>query len=694
MNTTARRAAQTIALAVGALLAPPMSAQTLDLGGPERPQLSATAVVDLVERLDGESASLAERIGQLEAAGADEDILIAARLRLLARTDASALLAPWLDPYSDGWEAGMAGLTIARALPRIDAASERYAALAVAARAPDAPTEAVVAYQRARVALRRFLRRSDESLPDPRPPVQRIALLYASVNEAAAVMEMPGVTTAPAPDPAAPLAAARAALDGAPLDPESQAACAEALERLRLLGTLPDSARRAADAAGAIAECVWLPSLARVEFGEGSAAPLALAGEVRRAAESLDDRSLRTLGAAARMLRSLGTLRRASLDTRRLAPAIERALAAPPTESDALIRVAERVLGVCVDWRALPDATGRDLPRELQRGWRLTARAYEDLERSALNELIAIAEQPARLREPGTVSLLANHRSLAETMRRVHESAGWLTLLAARGDAASLGAAEALAPIPGLALDETTRSGAAERLAALEAIIESLDGAPVERGLGIPGSPIDRASGGRGADLLRVFRRDRESRLLAWARQNDAAESRTVALNDRLLELLELLALVDDSAAVARINAMSVIELDERGLRLAATRVRGPVDEAVTMILRNDVAIAADAIGHAEARAGVLRLVRTILDRSPGPRPGHQGIVAAGVSGAPLDSWSVPERRSCAAVSRMLLEAGDLESADVDTRAAIDPLLAYAEHIADRASRSMRDGDG
>ncbi len=611
-----RRAAGYAALVWCAWACGAAGAQVLDLSAPERPRIETSALVDVVDRLNHEIEALAARAEALERAGADADLTLSERLKLRARVDAVWLMTPWLDAYSDGWRSGMLGVTIARALGGIDGMAGRYMELALAARGEGAPEVAVVAYQRARGSLRRFV---DAPVPTDAPDdvsVRATDLHYNGLARAHAAMypreERLG-------DEDRLVSDATRSVGGAVLGDAARGACA------RLLGEigsdrLGDSSRRTRDRiARAVRDAVWGPGLAAVEFGAESGA----AGSLEAA----------------------------------------------------LVRA-------CVAQRGMPGVRAEGVARELQKGWRLTLRAYETLERSVLEELVAVAGAPGRLRDPGTVSLIASHRGLVETMRRALACGEWERALAARGDAASLAAAGVVSGLGVMALEEETRAEAGERLARLEVILESIEPGDAERALAAAGSSMDRASGGVGRELARQMAGARSARLMAWARGDDGEAARLTGLHERLLRLIGLVATAGDAGEVAAVNGLGAAEFDERGVRAATERVRAGVEEACMKMVGGEVAIAADAIEHAESRAGLLELIGMLRDRARGS--GEREPVDAGAAGGAFDDWGEGGRRALAQVSRLVLEAGDLRDGDIDARGAVEGILAYAEHLGAR----------
>lgn len=670
-------------------------AQTLDLSAPERPALTHSALIDLVEQLNSEIADLEDKLGSI--AGADEDLLLPMRVELRARLDATHLLTPWLDAYSDGWATGVAGLTIAGSLAEIDALAMRYAELSLAARSAGAPEEAVVAYQRARASLRRYIDDQSPQAPATAQGVRLIDLRYNALARAWEAMHPDRIT------PVEPPPEFNAALDqirGAVLDDATRAACLALAEALASNRQSAQTVRTRARIADALARAVWAPSLARVECGQTSPTPEVLAAGLRAAAEGQDTRAIERLALAASVFRRIGDLRRSGVDVRTLPPAIEQALAAG--DATPFLTGAERALEASVRARRLPDFNARTMPRDLQKGWRLAARAFEAGEAAVFEELIEIARNPGRLRDPGAVSRLASHQALVQTMRRVADAGGWREQLASRADAASLAAMTALEELTPRTLDALSADGAggagggggrggrggAERLGVLEGILQGLDPDARERALATPGSWMDRAAAGHGRELARVFALARAQRLSDWARQNDAQSAGVVRLHERLLDLIALLGLANDHAALARIDVLGAIELDPRGIAAAAQRLTRPVEEAIEMVLRGETPIAADAIAFAESRAGVLRLL-SALSRHAGAVSPRRPIEECAPAGA-LDAFDDNSRRELAMISRLLLEAGALANSDVDARSAVDAILDYAEHTAARLADRLR----
>ncbi|MEZ6211338.1 MAG: hypothetical protein R3B46_08870 [Phycisphaerales bacterium] len=683
MRVSARCLVRLSAAVVCAVVCCGARGQVLDLSAPERPTIETSALVDVVDRLNHEIEALGVRAEALERAGADADLTLSERLKLRARVDAVWLMTPWLDVYSDGWRSGMLGMTIARALGGIDGMAGRYMELALAARGEGAPEVAVVAYQRARGSLRRFVDAPVATDAPDEVSVRATDLRYNGLARAHAAMypreERFG-------DGDRLVSDAARSMGGAVLGDAAREACA------RLLGEigsdrLGDASRGTRDRiARAVADAVWGPGLAAGEFGAESGAAGSLEAAMVRACGARDVEGLERLARAARVLRLIGVLRRGGLDTRALGSGVEGVLI--HGLDDGFLRVAERVLGVCVAQREMPGVRAEGVAREQQKGWRLTLRAYETLEGSVLEELVAVAGEPGRLRDPGTVSLIASHRGLVETMRRALACGEWERALAARGDAASLAAAGVVSGLGVMALEEETRAEAGDRLARLEVILESVEPGDAERALAAAGSSMDRASGGVGRELARQMAGARSARLMAWARGDDGEAARLTGLHERLLRLIGLVATAGDAGEVAAVNGLGAAEFDERGVRAAAERVRAGVEEACIKMVGGEVAIAADAIEHAESRAGLLELIGILRERARGS--GGREPVDAGAAAGAFDDWGEGGRRALAQVSRLLLEAGDLRDGDIDARGAVEGILAYAEHLGARLARESR----
>ena len=723
-----------------------VSAQTLSLGPASAPALPERTFLDaLDERLALGIEAQSERLDNARIAG-DEDWILATSVSIATRAVGRRLIGA--DPaLPDGRAARfVASATIADLAPGVDELARAYVDLAFQTRglAPGDPGFVALTSraERARAALGAFLRAATE---DPGSPadVRPIPMTIQSVDRylltifdelrpaieavSGSDAEIAPAWPAPEPTPEGPgpalgaIGSARTALGVCVLPDGDRAAIGDLLDTLERATRSPTHRRSAFVAATridrvlraveAIARTPWLDER-RVEcrgLGAGACVGLlerASRADARRTAESLT-RLAGLLGpleeiegrkAPTRSVRRaidvlLGGVLPQEKDTRPNAP---EPLGADELE-DALGAI-ERVLAAAAARPVLDPGHFED--PMLRRAWRLMERDYEQAERRTFDALPEIAAAPRRLTSPDVISLLKAHRDALEDLRRVAAIPAWERQLRRPARPASPGG-----PAPGGgdaptddalsdsgAIDQSIRSGAADRLAALGDALSRdrvralvlIELAKFERAWArfaeLPGEAMLRrdlpaataSTGGRNAEVLAVFRRDRREWLVAWAAWRLADVEAMLTQLDRLARVgdaIEACVLLSDPDRLDAIDRWAAIEVRE-GVGVVRRDAKAKLDMMIDAMLAGDwggVDLALDAWDRRASAAAMLARVARASERPDWPRDdGARGLVARIGSGVPGDSWLLPERRRLGTISRWMGELGLAAQTDED----------------------------
>lgn len=545
-----RPAAITAALAVAAALAlhTPAAAQTLNLSGPQTPQLGDdAAALALADRLRAEAEAVA---APAEAAARR----LAAALLETGQREAESRRSP------RGPARVLLGRTIAARLDAIDAALE--------SRAIDPPTALIIAADLARIAAR-----PDE---DPVQIERALREALAPLADAPQRLGLPApphggwIQTQPPPALATYAdALAQWTAEGTPLS-------TPAIEALRAATALADQAgssrayQRAADA-------IHMAVLAAHDAGATQPLPRWIGPTARAAFEPALDRALATMADPGRRAQGLAELRRhgrllalvRAADRlpddqtgRRAREALSNFIAIPPTNREleaTLLGAYERALGLVHAARSLPD--DRALVRQLRPAWREfqnTARAAADRLADVLPTLL---NDSAAMSDPGIISLFSATASALDEARGLHELTALLAGQPPAGaEPVALDAHRDLAArLLTLAQAVSRSSGGDSTAARRDLAAIALDAAawrilPAEAELRAAVAAPDRAwttaTEGREHDLLDLVDRTRAAYLANIASQGPLVER--AALRARLQMIADLLVLVRDVAHTVR----------------------------------------------------------------------------------------------------------------------------------------------
>lgn len=727
-----------------ALFATHVPAQTLNLGPPAPPTLpDDNAASRLQARLADEIEDHTTRLENARSEG-DPDWTLAESLSIATRALGVRML---------GGDATLAGahsirtmqaMTIADLAPSIDTLAHAYVDLAFQARAQKSNPATVAVAARAeaaRAAINAFLRAAttDPSTPADIPGLPPTApdldrLLLGAFDELRPAL---GAIDATAPDiepawvfpPGVPVPpedavdAARTALDASNAfgSPE-RADLSRTLDTLGRAAQLPIHRREARTMARRVGEAIhaadvlsateWLGDR-RTEIGA-----VVAQGALKLLERTTREDALRTLEQVCRLGRiveNLGTLEARRVNTLAGRHAIatvfvrfldaDQSPGAPDGSLAHLLGALDRTLSVAADRPVLSPDYFED--PGVRRAWRLMVRNDEDTERHVLDALEEIVDEPRRLTSPDMISLLKKHRDGVADLRRVAKIPAWeaqLRTKPVRTAAPTPGQDDAL--VDNLAIEQSIRSGAADRLHALmlvlardevraRALVALADFVrhwtrfatlPSEMLLTRNNPAAVAVTGGRAPEVLAATRRDRQAWLLAWAawKLKDAETPlKRLDAEARIGRAIEICVALSDPDRLDALNRWAGVELSRSGVGAVRRAAKDATEPMIDAMLAGDwtkVDALLERWDQSAATAKLLARLVEATERKDWPaQTGAAGLIAQLGSGVPVGAWLRGQRVELADLSRWVAELG--VAVDRDDEPLQHQILAQLDRI-------------
>lgn len=728
-----------VVLSLCAFHSPPGDArgQSLRLDPVEKPALSGAPVNERLARDLRRSAAASG--GRAEAATTEADRL-GARVSEAWRSLAARLLeraGAGEDEVSGA--ALVAGLAMARAVPRVDELAGAFAREGDAAKS-----------ERMGAAFRAFLHAAARAEPGADSAGAIDALLRDTAGELA---EAAGLAPEPAYGgwPRAPAGAEAPpdldALERALADAEAAGvisvpgleAAREMLPSFRAGAVRIGFSAAAIEAAGLIRSVLRLADeLARASKrgGKGgadgaSALPLdertiaaagafvggALERFARRETRDASRAELRAIAEVGDLAAAIGALGGPGADlraARRAAAAAVGRLAEPGGVEGASsgARAARRVLTHSMDRRALP--ARRELPGELHRAWTRLEADYAAAEARAFEAMEPFVRDPDLARRPEGASVLTRQRDAARAMRNLVDLRAFVERragprAAARDDSSEAGRTRrAFTRLLRRLEAPGEREAAVRELSRLAIAARRFERVPGEAALRAGDEAMRAALGGRAAEILAAIDEARARWLSEWAAAPDQPweGAQRLELWRSILEAAKLHRDLSRPGAFDLARSWAALEFPDDAARRLTGAIPGLLREPIALLLDGKRDPAADAMNHAEREILAARLLGVASRRmrgagaaAPGGAPGQddEARADAGPVAAmdPLVELATPpvygairaaDRATLAAISRWMFELGEAarpEAGGPDS----EPARRIEAHLNDLAAR-------